>query len=326
MKLEEPVNKLIDTIRGAIGTLYEPTKIRRLTAAKSYEIEEIAKAIRNNSDMPIIYNSEGGVIIDSSDYHEIAKRAGQRLLFQEITKQQNIDAVVSKAHKELADESLVTSDPVCNDWVLRFFNSVGEVSDEKMQLIWAKVLSGEVKKPGSFSLRTLHVLSTLSSQEADSLKRIAPFSLSMTGINCVYESSQYFRDALPLHHIAELYDCNILADNHSMSYSGKVSEPNVLMFSENTALVINEPGRYTAHIYRFTTVGSELLRLISIEPDEEYILEVFKDMRTNNPLLSLSAHRIKKRDGRVMSLDDEDVLPIAGNNAEEWSSFRRVGH
>lgn len=43
-----------------------------MAEAKAYELKLIADAVRNNSDVPIVYDSTG-VSIDTSNYEEIAK-------------------------------------------------------------------------------------------------------------------------------------------------------------------------------------------------------------------------------------------------------------
>ena len=127
-----PAEKLIEAVSGAIGKAYEPRHVRKMAEAKAYELKLIADTVRNNSDVPIVYDSTG-VSIDTSNYEEIAKRASSRLAFQEITKQQNIEAVVDRAYDELSGEESAYSEPVSQDWMSRFFNSVEDISNEKMQ-------------------------------------------------------------------------------------------------------------------------------------------------------------------------------------------------
>lgn len=90
----------------------------------------------------------------------IAEVIQQRLHFQEEKRQRNISAIVSQAAAELtADE--VEDHETNHDWTARFFNDAQDVSSEEMQVLWAKVLAGEVERPGSTSLRTLGVLKDL---------------------------------------------------------------------------------------------------------------------------------------------------------------------
>ena len=90
----------------------------------------------------------------------------QRIQFQEEKRQANITAVIRQAAQELGD-SKVQDHEVDHDWTARFFNDVQHVSSEEMQLLWAKVLAGEVKRLGQFSLRTLDTLRNLNAGEAN---------------------------------------------------------------------------------------------------------------------------------------------------------------
>lgn len=47
------------------------------------------------------------------------------------------------------------------DWLNHFGSHAEKVSSERMQPLWAKVLAGEIRRPGAFSLSTLRLLSEL---------------------------------------------------------------------------------------------------------------------------------------------------------------------
>ena len=53
-----------------------------------------------------------------------------------------------------------------HDWNARFFNDIQDVSTEDTQLLYAKVLAGEVERPGSTSIRTLSILRDLNQSTA----------------------------------------------------------------------------------------------------------------------------------------------------------------
>ena len=55
--------------------------------------------------------------------NQIAKRASSRFVYQEITKQQNIEAVVDNTYEELEHAENVSSESVNSDWMFRFLNS-----------------------------------------------------------------------------------------------------------------------------------------------------------------------------------------------------------
>ena len=54
-----------------------------------------------------------------------------------------------------------------HDWTARFFNYIQDISSEEMQLLWAKVLAGQIEQPGSVSIKAL---STLRNLDQDSAK------------------------------------------------------------------------------------------------------------------------------------------------------------
>ena len=89
----------------------------------------------------------------------------QRIKFQEQKRQSNIGSVVQQAALELGDKE-VQDHEVDHDWTARFFSDVQDVSSEQMQALWAKILAGEVTRPGSTSIRTLSILRNLNQDVA----------------------------------------------------------------------------------------------------------------------------------------------------------------
>jgi len=88
---------------------------------------------------------------------------------REEQRQKNIDSIAQKAMNALPEN--VSETPVDQDWVAQFFSSCQDFSSEQMQLLWGKLLAGEVAKPGAFSLRTLAAVKVLSKTDADLFTR-----------------------------------------------------------------------------------------------------------------------------------------------------------
>lgn len=143
-KLSKPLTKLIGAVQSAIGTLYEPRRIRSEASAQADALVILAEGREAAT--------------------EVAYRTARRIEHRELRRQQNIDAIVRMSANELTDS--VDDKPVNVDWVARFFNHCEDVSDEKMQGLWARLLAGEVSHPGSFSPRTLQVVSVLTEADA----------------------------------------------------------------------------------------------------------------------------------------------------------------
>ena len=102
---------------------------------------------------------------------DIAETVNQRIQFQEEKRQRNIGAVVSHAAAELGDKD-VPNNETDHDWTARFFNGVQDVSSEDMQLLWARVLAGEVERAGSTSMRTLSILRNFDKTTAEIFKKL----------------------------------------------------------------------------------------------------------------------------------------------------------
>ena len=102
---------------------------------------------------------------------EIADRVRQRIQFQEEKRQENIESVVRQAAEQLRDKNVADEEPD-HDWTARFFNHVQDVSSKEMQALWARVLSGEVERQGSTSVRTLEILRNLDQATAELFRRL----------------------------------------------------------------------------------------------------------------------------------------------------------
>ena len=96
-------------------------------------------------------------------------QTAQRLEFQERKRQSNLVSVVSQAAEDLGEEEVPDQEPD-HDWIARYFEYVKDVSEKDVQELWAKVLAGSVRSPGSVSLRTLSMLRDMTSLEARTLK------------------------------------------------------------------------------------------------------------------------------------------------------------
>lgn len=111
----------------------------------------------------------------SQDISGLLKSAGRRFIAEQQTKQENLKAIVAKA-----DLTLITNpQQVDQDWFLKWMEISQTVSRENVQDILAKILSGEVKKTGSFSLRTLDILKNLSKQELQLFQNFCDISYSI---------------------------------------------------------------------------------------------------------------------------------------------------
>lgn len=292
-----PSEKLIEVVSGAIGKAYEPKHVRKMAEAKAYELKLISETIRNNSDMPINYDSTG-ISIDTSDYEELIKRTSSRLAYQEIAKQQNIEAVADKAYEELENETEMNTEDVDQDWVLRLFSSVENISDEEMQKIWGHVLAGEIKSPNSYSYRTLERLKNMSRQEAEIFVKVASLALRNDGACFVIGDDTilnkydvYFSQLLALE------ECGLMtAQTLSLNLKLMQGSPSVIYNSKIVGVIKNngnnEERKMTVQVYVFTESGKQLMKAVHFDSNREYAIECFNSIRCANEDLQISAYDV----------------------------------
>jgi hypothetical protein len=65
-----------------------------------------------------------------------------------------------------------------DDWLNLFVRLCEDKSSEELQQLFGRILSGEIRRPGSFSLRTVQLMSTISKQDAGALSTLLSYALN----------------------------------------------------------------------------------------------------------------------------------------------------
>ena len=312
--MNDPAIKLIEAVSRAIGKAYEPRYTKRMADAKAYEIEKISETMRNNSDLPIVYTG-GETNVDISDYDSLRQRTGARLAYQEIRKQENIEAVVDKAYEEIQGKTLQSDNPVNQDWMSRFISNVGEVSDEEMQMLWAKVLAGEVIAPKTFSLKTLDCLRNLTSDDAVLFSKVCPFiihnSFLLSNMDINQKYGIFYNDVL------RLDDCGLLNSSGFITMNMKVGKENKLILDFEEYILMgqcNDGKDHKISIGEFplSRSGRELAQLARKEKmPGNYIIDVSETVKKEANGCELSLHKVISRDGKIINFDQQEVTTIS---------------
>ncbi|PIB50498.1 hypothetical protein AOA57_08745 [Pseudomonas sp. 2588-5] len=151
--ISKPATVLIEKVSAAVGVVFEPRRLKRMARAE-VEVEKI-KALAK---------------IELSD---IEQRAIERFVSQEARKQENIEHITAQAAASLSPDADVKA--LDEDWVAHFFKQCDTVSDKAMQTIWARLLSGEASKPGTYSKRTVEFISTMDKADAELFTKLCTF-------------------------------------------------------------------------------------------------------------------------------------------------------
>ncbi|MDD4875711.1 MAG: DUF2806 domain-containing protein [Dehalococcoidales bacterium] len=157
--ITKPIEVLINKISDAVGGIYKPYQIRRVAKAEA--------------DAAII-GAQAQIEVTN-----IQRRALTRFVSEEAKKQDNMETITEKAIPYLIDTS--TPQDMDNDWITNFFDKCRIVSDEEMQVLWAKVLSGEANSPGTYSKRTVNSLGSLDKVDAQLFIKLCGFNWLIDG-------------------------------------------------------------------------------------------------------------------------------------------------
>lgn len=128
----------------------------------------------SRSSVELIAPSNAQTVLDSSITEKITSASTADAIRKEV----NVAKAILEAEAELEnDPSPPPEQPINDDWLCRWRDYASEVSSEELQSMWGKVLAGETKAPGSFSLRTMDFLRNVSQREAQSIARLAPYTI-----------------------------------------------------------------------------------------------------------------------------------------------------
>lgn len=314
--ISEPLSKLIESVSRGVGKIYEPTHVRRMAKAKSEEIKLISDKVNDNINLPTTY-IDGNISIDASNAEELLKRTGNRLLFQEMKKQQNIDSVVGHAYTELENETVVSNEPVDLDWIIRFMNSVEDISNEEMQILWGKILAGEIKQPNTYTLRTLEKIRNISVEEAHKFTELSKYILNTRDYMFILSKKDFRNEfGIRFEDILILEECGLVS-SQILSITMKTNNelPIIVLNSQIIGIITGLASEFKdvmLSIYSLTNCGKQLYNTINCKGDDKYAvraLELIKQEVLSSSEFDISAHWIKNISSDMeIEYDDKNLL------------------
>lgn len=299
--LKEPITKLIEVISKGIGTLYEPSKIRKLADAKAYEIKKINTALKEHGvSGEIEYDGNQIKLTTSLVNGEISQSLVERMLYKEMKMQSNTDNIISIAYKELSKEESVSGQEVDEDWISRFFRISEDISSEEMQLLWGKILAGEIINPNTYSLRTLEILRNLNKREAELFTKISSLAFKSNTASFIIGDKKYLEDefGIKLSDILLLDELNLI-NSQELAYilmNNNEQVINEFFYANKVIRILKDISPdYRFQIYKLTKCGEELLNLVEQEFNESNVKK-FASM-IKNAHIKVSYHDIVKIEG-----------------------------
>ncbi|MFW3441403.1 DUF2806 domain-containing protein [Aliarcobacter butzleri] len=279
-ELAKPINTLIEKISDATGVLYEPTRIRRKAKAE-------ADAIKTNA-------------LVNLEIEEIQKRALNRLVNEEIKKQENIENITEKSFTSLEENA--TPENIENDWLSNFFDKCKLISDNEMQSLWAKILAGEANNPGTYSKRTIEFMATMDKIDAELFNKLAIFCWNFNSLQPIILSfeDKETSEILNYDQLLHLSDIGLISletfglakiikntDQINISYCGRVI---TLKFPINTdnKLSIGHVSLTKTGKDIMNTINKDLFNIYIYNPifSEKYYNYILNSFYKNNVIIS----------------------------------------
>jgi hypothetical protein len=277
--LGKPATKLLDMIGKGIGRVYSDTIGVKFEANRIKAIGEAKNAVKS-------------MALESLP--SLEKRANSRIDHVEAVRQKNIEDIVALSYNYLPETA--SEESTDQDWIARFFNSVQDISDNQLKDVWAKILAGEVKKAGSFSLRTLDTLRNLSHDEAKLFSKACEFVVTSAYLLKLGAEFTYTKYGLNHHDLMVLCEAGLLLDTDSVQSKPDFEGGTPILFKDK--LIYLEPNKETTFTYELlalTKAGKELYKILDIKVNEEFYSDamiyyknkgyVLREIKANSPEL-----------------------------------------
>jgi hypothetical protein len=312
---EKLVIKLWETVaEKGIGSLFKPWQIRREGRAsidlKREELLAIAQAENDaekirRGEIKLITSRGVPALIESKTI-EVTKLPDNRLIDLEVSassgiisetirKESNVTRALLHAEQVLeTDDQPAPQKDIDDDWLFRWRDNASEVSSDELRSIWGKVLAGEVKAPGSYSLRTLEFLRNLSKEEAEAIAKLSRFVID----GLIFRGSDNFleNEGINFDFLLKMQDLGVISgvESRGLNYDLITAEPGrfiqilpsnsmcLVARSANAAKIISMPA------YKLTLIGLQVLRLGEFEPHIGYLKLIGAHLKSQGVSVTLA--------------------------------------
>lgn len=185
----------------------------------------------------------------------------------------------------------VPDETVEDDWNTRFTNGASDISNEAMQKLWGQILAGEIKQPGSFSLRALDALKNMSKSEAVIFEKLIGICFEYNSTEIVFLDMNAMSEELKKEKEVDFTDVKLLMDIslvHSaiLSYDIKVKKDanKPLANTPDVAISISNKTdkdlEFSLTVTSLSPIGRELATLVSANEvfSTLYLSEIKKNL------------------------------------------------
>ena len=315
---EKLVIKLWETVaEKGIGGLFKPWQMRREGRAtirlKQEELLAIAQAERDADRL-----RRGEVVLEISKVPDLLAQpepapesatgdtlnnlspvqyANRFLTSETVRHEANVTRALLHAETSLEDDPQTPSESsVSDDWLFRWRDSASQVSAEELQYLWGRLLAGEIKSPGTYSLRTLEFLRNLSQGEAEAIAKLSQFVVD----NVIFRDATELleKSGVTYGFLMNMQQLGILAGVEAIGLSitwKSLAEDRFTraLISNSMVLVVtaDDPGiTITLPAYQLTGIGQQVLRLGKFGSNIEHLKKVGEHLKSQGTRVDLAQY------------------------------------
>ena len=271
--------------------LCEAMLIKKTAEARAKELQVITTAVSDAEKIlppgtTIEYNKEGFTVTTKTDpaATNLIDRTRLRVGTKDLRAQICLEGVVAAATEELAGMESVPDQKPDTGWTTRFLGYAEGMPESYLQDLWGKVLAGEVKQPGSYSLRTLDVLSAMTQKEAEHFVAACQYTVwAPPGYLFIPRNAEVLLpgSGLNYHVLSTLADIGLFHQGDMSVHPFRSGATEAYFGFSDQALAVTQgqqklrvdPG---LSVWNLTRIGSDLIRLFDWESPPGY-LERFRD-------------------------------------------------
>ncbi|MBO4845815.1 MAG: DUF2806 domain-containing protein [Lachnospiraceae bacterium] len=250
--------------------------------------------------------------------------AAGKMTYTEYYKANNFLKMAKKADEYYAEmphkDLLQTYD---FDWFVRFYEAVGNVSDEEMQDIWAKILASEISESDSFSYRTIDILRNMSRKDAELFVRICSHSFTDGPERMFLPNDKRYLEKCGIQYIdiMRLNEQGLMFNDSTISLSIEINKDQKILLANNElvlTIAATDGKEIVANLnqYPFTESGKELATLVVEHASDDDFIEYGRCL-AENKRQSVAIYKVIR--WNEDSVEHERTNLITGNNDGESS-------
>nr|WP_256387756.1 DUF2806 domain-containing protein [Prevotella sp. P2-180] len=205
----------------------------------------------------------------------------------------NIGTILKNAFQGfLRHKDAVAKSKIDPDWMDRFIDCAKYVSDSDMQLLWSKILSGELNKPNSISVMALETMRNMLKRDAEIFLKLASFTVidsdggnPFIPINAPFKRQGYKTDeeyGIKYDELLWMQELRLLNLNIGLSASfdldDKSKRVETTLCCGNLRIDISSEKDLSIPCYSYTRIGAQLHSLIEdVKPNKDFFEDRIKN-------------------------------------------------